>query len=156
VFLTAASQRDKETDLAGYFRVRALAAAAAAGAVTVAGIFVLHADAPRLFRELSHRGLPLVIVSALGGAVGIWLLLTGTFRALRPTATVTVAAVVAGWGVAQYPYLLGTHLRIADAASPHPTLWVLIGVAGAALLLIAPSLALLLVLFERGRLTAAP
>ncbi|WP_405578838.1 cytochrome d ubiquinol oxidase subunit II [Streptomyces sp. NBC_01190] len=156
VFLTADTQRDGDAHLSEYFRRRALATAACAGLLSVAGVFVLRADARRLFDGLASRGLGLLVLAALGGLTMIWLLLTGAYRPLRPAAILTVAAVVGGWGVAQYPLLLGTHLSINDAASPDATLWVLIGVAIAALVLIAPSLALLFLLFERGRLTAGP
>ncbi|WP_225845165.1 cytochrome d ubiquinol oxidase subunit II [Streptomyces sp. HPF1205] len=150
-YLTAAAP---DTSLRAYFRRRALVIAAATGAVTAAGIFVLRSDAPRLFHQLSHRGLPLLIVAALAGVAGVGLLLADTTRALRPTAALAVATVVCGWGVAQYPYLLGTHLSLSAAASPRPSLWVLVAVACAAAVLIVPSLALLLTLAGRARLAS--
>jgi cytochrome d ubiquinol oxidase subunit II len=63
-----------------------------------------------------------------------------------------VVAVVAGWGTAQYPYLLGTHETISDAAAPVPTLVAVTVVFGVAGLLVVPSLGLLYVLQQRGRL----
>jgi cytochrome d ubiquinol oxidase subunit II len=60
--------------------------------------------------------------------------------------------VLAGWGAAQYPYLLGTHLDLHQAASPPSTMTFLAVVALAALLLVGPSLAWLFVLTHRGRL----
>jgi cytochrome d ubiquinol oxidase subunit II len=60
--------------------------------------------------------------------------------------------VVAGWGVAQYPYLLGTRLRIGDAAAPGPTLVAVTAVFVVAVLLCVPSLALLYFLQQRGQL----
>jgi cytochrome d ubiquinol oxidase subunit II len=54
--------------------------------------------------------------------------------------------------VAQYPFLLGTHLTIAAAAAPTSTLWALTVVAAVALLLVVPSMGLLFVLAQRGRL----
>jgi cytochrome d ubiquinol oxidase subunit II len=66
-----------------------------------------------------------------------------------------VASVVAGWGVAQYPNLLGTHLPLAEAASPAPTLWAVLIVSLAATVLCVPSLALLFILQQRGRLESA-
>ncbi|MEU3187894.1 cytochrome d ubiquinol oxidase subunit II [Streptomyces sp. NPDC006923] len=152
VFLTAAARQSESPDLETWFGRRALLAGAVTGLVSLAGIFVLQADSPRLFHELSHRGLPLLIISALSGLASLFLLRTRRAGALRMLAALAVAAVVCGWGVAQYPYLLGTHLSLAEAASPTPTLWVLAGVAGAAALLIAPSLAFLYVLHNRGRL----
>jgi cytochrome d ubiquinol oxidase subunit II len=152
VYLTAVAGQSRNAALRTYFSARALAAALATGLVTVAGIFVIHFDAPRLFHQLSHRGLPLLIIAALAGLASIALLLRGESATSRITAVVAVAAVVAGWGVAQYPYLLGTHLQITDAASPTATLWVLTGVACVAAALIVPSFALLFGLYERGRL----
>jgi cytochrome bd ubiquinol oxidase subunit II len=59
-------------------------------------------------------------------------------------------------GGAQYPYMLGTHLPIAVAAAPVPTLSALTVVAAVALVLVAPSIGLLFVLQQRGRLGRSP
>jgi cytochrome d ubiquinol oxidase subunit II len=152
VYLTAAARQQSDDGLEAWFRRRALLAALVTGLVSVGGIFVLHADAHRLFHQLSHRGLAPLIVSVVSGAAGLLLLRTGKAPALRMLAALAVAAVVAGWGVAQYPFLLGTHLRISEAAAPEPTLWVLVGVACAVVLLIVPSLTALYILQNRGRL----
>lgn len=82
-------------------------------------------DAHRLFERLLGPALPLVIISAVTGGTALVLLRRADPRLLRVLAAVAVGAVVTGWGVAQYPYLLGTHLRISDAAAPRPTLVVL-------------------------------
>lgn len=157
VYLTDAAQREGDDDLRVHFRDRALLAAAVTGAVSVGGIFVLHADAARLFRRLSHRGLPLLIIAGLCGVAGVAMLVAGgTHRLLRATAAAAVAAVVLGWGVAQYPYLLGTHLTLDQAASPRATQWVLVGVACVAGAVILPSIVLLLGLFERPRIDLDP
>jgi cytochrome d ubiquinol oxidase subunit II len=152
VYLTVVARQNQDPELEGRFRLRALLAGTVTGLVGLAGIFVLQADSPRLFHQLSHLGLPLLIVSALSGVISLFLLAANRPLALRALAALAVATVVCGWGVAQYPYLLGTHLRIADAAAPTPTLWVLVGVACAAVFLIAPSLAILYILQNRGRL----
>jgi cytochrome d ubiquinol oxidase subunit II len=65
-----------------------------------------------------------------------------------------VAALLAGWGTAQYPYLLGTHLDLHAAAAPPSAMAALAIVALAALVLVVPSLIWLLVLTHRGRLVA--
>ena len=56
VYLAADAIRRGEPDLADAFRLRALAAGALAGAVAVAGLVVLHADAHSLYTELLHGG----------------------------------------------------------------------------------------------------
>jgi cytochrome d ubiquinol oxidase subunit II len=68
---------------------------------------------------------------------------------------VAVGAVLAGWGAAQYPYLLGTHLDLHDAAAPAASMRFLAVVAVAALLLVGPSLGWLFVLTHRGHLAGS-
>jgi cytochrome bd ubiquinol oxidase subunit II len=152
VFLIAEARRRGDHELELWFRRRARAVSVVTGGLVLAGIFILRADSPRLFHELLGRGLPLVLGSALCGLAALLLLPTAAPGLLRLLATAAVAAVIAGWGVAQYPYLLGTHLRISEAAAPDPTLWALAVVAAAAVLLVVPAMALLFVLQQRGRL----
>jgi cytochrome bd ubiquinol oxidase subunit II len=152
VFLTAEARRREEPGLERRFRVRAQGTALVTGAVALAGIAVLRADAPRLFDGLLSRALVLVVVSGLCGLGALVLIRRAPPRLVQGLAVTAVGAVVAGWGVAQYPYLLGTHLSIATAAAPAPTLVALTVVAAAALVLVVPSMALLFVLQQRGRL----
>ena len=152
VFLTAEARRRDEPDLERWFRRRAQVTAVVTGVVALAGIAVLRADAPRLFHGLLTRGLVLVVVSGLCGLAALGLIRRAAPRLIQGLAVTAVGAIVVGWGVAQYPYLLGTHLSIARAAAPTATLVALTVVAGAAVLLVVPSMALLFVLQQRGRL----
>jgi cytochrome d ubiquinol oxidase subunit II len=152
VFLTAEARRRDDIELETWFRRRSLATAMATGLVALAGIFVLRADSPRLFDALLTRGLPLVLLSGACGLTALVLLRRGAPRLLQALAVGAVGTVIAGWGVAQYPYLLGTHTTISAAAAPEPTLWALTIVAAVALLMVVPSMALLFVLTQRGRL----
>ncbi|MEU1839408.1 cytochrome d ubiquinol oxidase subunit II [Micromonospora chersina] len=152
VFLTGEARTRADARLEGWFRRRAQASAVATGAVALAGIGILHADAGRLFDGLTGRGLPLVLLSAACGLASIFLLHRAPPRLLQALAVGAAGTVVIGWGVAQYPYLLGTHLRIGEAAAPDATLASLTLVAAAALLLVVPAMALLFVLHQRGHL----
>jgi cytochrome d ubiquinol oxidase subunit II len=152
VFLTAEARRRGEPELEAWFRRRSQVTAAVTGVVALAGIAVLHADAPRLFDELSSRGLPLVLLSGVCGLAALLLVRRLAPRVVQGLAVLAVAAIIAGWGTAQYPYLLGTHTTIAAAAAPTPTLVALTVVAAAALAFVVPSIALLFVLAQRGRL----
>ncbi len=134
------------------FPLLATVIAVVTGAVALGGIAVLRADAPRLFDNLLGRALPLVVLSGLCGLASLLLVRRLNPRLVQGLAVVAVAAIVVGWGVAQYPYLLGTHLSIEAAAAPGPTLAALTVVAAAALVLVVPSMALLFVLSQRGRL----
>ena len=154
VFLTAEARSRGLADLGIWYRRRAQAVSAATGALALAGIAILRADAPRVFDGLLSRGLPLVLASAACGVASLVLLPRGHPRLLQALAVTAAGTVVAGWGVAQYPYLLGTHLSIGEAAAPDPTLWSLSIVAAVALVIIVPSFALLFVLQQRGRLTS--
>jgi cytochrome bd ubiquinol oxidase subunit II len=155
VFLTAEAHREGDPDLELWSRRRAVAAAVATGLVALAGLFVLRSDAPRLYDELLHRGWPLVVVSVLAGlAALVTTLRPGRVHPalVRPLGALAVAAVLAGWGSAQYPYLLGTHLDLHVAAAPESTMVALTVVAVLAAVLVVPSLVWLLVLTHRGRL----
>src|SRR3954453_10906291 len=74
VFLVSDARRAGTADLEAYFRRRAIGAALAAGALSVAGIIILHADARYLYDGLTSDGLPVVIASALCGAAVLVLL----------------------------------------------------------------------------------
>ncbi len=155
VFLAHDSAAAGEEENARHFGRCALLAAAAAGALAAAGVVVLHRDARFVYDGLTGPGLPLVILSGLCGAAALVLLARGVRaaappgRLLRPVAAAAVFAVLAGWGVAQHPYLLPETLTIDDAAAPDPTLSGLLIVSAAAALVVIPALALLYTLQQR-------
>jgi cytochrome bd ubiquinol oxidase subunit II len=149
VFLVSEARRAGAPDLERYFTARALAAAVAAGALAVAGIVALHADARFVYDGLTGDALPLVILSALFGAAVLVLLRRGSPRGARPAAVGAVVAVVWGWGVAQYPYLLPKGLTIDAGAASSATLTSLLIVFGVAVVLVLPSIALLFTLAQR-------
>jgi cytochrome d ubiquinol oxidase subunit II len=156
VFLTAEAHRVGEADLEGWSRRRAVVAAVLTGAVAVVGLFVLHADAHRLFTRLLHVGWPLLVVSGVAGVVALLVTVVPAWQArprlVRPIGVIAVGAVLAGWGVAQYPYVLGTRLTLDAAAAPAQTLDALAVVALIAALTVVPSLGWLFLLTHRGRL----
>jgi cytochrome bd ubiquinol oxidase subunit II len=119
---------------------------------------VLKDEAQYVYDRLTQEGLPLVILSGVCGLAVLVLLSRRGARGVRPLAVAAVVAVVWGWGVAQYPYLLPEQLRIADAAAPDPTLTGLLIVFGIAVVLVLPALALLFTLAQRSMIeeTEAP
>jgi cytochrome d ubiquinol oxidase subunit II len=152
VFLVGDARRAGEAEMERYFVRRALAAGAVAGVFAAVGLVELHAEARYVFDRLVDQGLPLVILSLLCGVGLLVALLRGGRRPLRPLAAGAVIAVIWGWGVAQFPYLLPTSLRIDQAAAPDPTLTVIFIVFGAAAVLVLPSLFLLFALAQRDTL----
>jgi cytochrome d ubiquinol oxidase subunit II len=152
VYLAADAARLGQTDLEQRFRTRALGAGLAAGAIAVGGVVVLHSDAHPLYHHLlDGDGLPALIVSVLAGLGTLGLVWTRRFERARYTAALAVAAIIAGWALAQQPSLL-PGLTVKQAAAPHDTLVAVIVavVAGGAILF--PSLGLLFKLTLSGRL----
>jgi cytochrome d ubiquinol oxidase subunit II len=149
VFLVGDARRAGAPDLERYFVRRALAAGAIAGIAAAVGLVELHAEARYVFDRLIDQGLPLVIASAVCGLGLLVVLLRGGRRPLRPLAAGAVVAVIWGWGVAQWPYLLPTSMRIDEAAAPDSTLNIVFVVFGAAAVFVLPSLALLYALSQR-------
>jgi cytochrome d ubiquinol oxidase subunit II len=73
----------------------------------------------------------------------------GGRRPLRPLAAGAVVAVIWGWAVAQFPYLLPTSLRIDQAAAPDATMTIVFIVFAVAAVLVLPSMGLLYTLSQR-------
>lgn len=153
VFLVVEADRRGDDSLVVAFRARAIGAAVVAGALSVAGLFVLADDAPRLHDRLLGPALPVVVVSVLLGLAALALLVVRASSAARLAAAAAVAAVIGGWGIAQYPLVLGTHLPLDRAAAPATTLAWVLGTFVAAVVLIGPSLVWLYVLAQRGELS---
>ncbi len=156
VFLIGDARRSGDAEMQRYFARRALAASAVAGVAAAAGLVELHAEARYIFDRLVAEGLPLVILSGLCG-LGVLAILLAAARSddparsplLRPLAAGAVVAVIWGWGVAQFPYLLPTSLKISEAAAPPETLATVIVVFIAAAVLVLPALGLLYWLSQR-------
>jgi cytochrome d ubiquinol oxidase subunit II len=148
VYLEWDARRFDDAQMAEYFRRRAIAAGAVAGVVAFIGFFVLHSDARYVFDGLTSRALPFVILSALCGAGSLFLLVRDR-RGARVLSIGAVATVVIGWGVAQWPYMLPTSLKVSQAAAPDGTLVAVVVVFAIAAVTIVPALVLLFVLDQK-------
>ena len=69
--------------------------------------------------------------------------------AARLPAVVAVGAVLSGWGVGQYPWLLVDHVTIAQAAGATATLEALLVAVGVAVVVVLPALVWLLVVAQQ-------
>jgi cytochrome bd ubiquinol oxidase subunit II len=138
-----------EDDLAEQFRRRCLGSAVVVAALLVLLAFVVHDDAPYVWDGLTSRALPVVIAGALCGVGALALMARGAARGARLLAVLAVAAVVVGWGVAQWDYLLPQSLTVSAAAAPSGTLQALLVVVALAAVIVVPGFALLYVLEQR-------
>ena len=153
VFLAADSHRDGEPVLAEAFSRRALVTGGLIGVVSLVGILVLEQDAPTLANGLEGWASLLVVLSAAGGLGAMWQLRSGRPVAARIPAAIAVAAIVIGWGVGQYPWILVDETELADAAGVDVTLWALVVTFVLAGLTVIPSLVYMLRLTNRGDLS---
>jgi cytochrome d ubiquinol oxidase subunit II len=155
VYLAADARRLGERALERDFRVRALATGVAAGALALAGLFVVHHDAHPLWHGLTTgAGLAMVCVSVAAGVLTLALVAGSRFELARGSAALAVAAIVAGWAFAQEPRFL-PGLTISQAAAGRSTLIALLIAVAAGAVILVPSLALLFHLFLHGHLVPA-
>jgi cytochrome bd ubiquinol oxidase subunit II len=152
VYLVWDARRLGETDVAEYFRRRAVASAIVVAVIATAGAFVLHADAAYVFDGLTGRALPVLILSGACGAGALLLLIRGAARGARALALAAVASAVVAWGVAQSPYILPESLTFSAAAAPSGTLTAVLAVVVLAAVIVLPGFVLLYVLDQRGLL----
>ncbi len=156
VYLAADAARLGEADLMRAFRTRALTSGLLGGAVALAGLLVVRTDAPPIWHGLtSGAGLVALAVSALGGVGTIALVGRRRFEPARASGALAVAAIIAGWAIAQRPFLLPGLTTAEAAADPAILVALLVGAAFGTLVL-APSLALLFGLVLRGTLDEGP
>jgi cytochrome d ubiquinol oxidase subunit II len=153
VFLAADSIRARQPDMVRAFRARALGSGVVAGALAIAGLFVVRDDARFLYDGLtSGGGLALVLVSGLAGVVTLALEWRSRFEWARYTAAIAVGSIVAGWAVAQRPDLLPGQLTLDEAAAGDATLVALLISVAVGMLVLIPSLRYLFRLVLRGDL----
>jgi cytochrome d ubiquinol oxidase subunit II len=149
VYLARDAAREGIPALAEAFRRRSLVTGIGVGVIALAGLVVLRADAPSLFHGITHRGLPVVLLSLLCGIASLVLLARRRYWAARGSAAATVATLLWGWGAAQYPVLLYPDLTV-DRAAAHPlVLHTVLGVVAASAVLLVPSLLWLFAMFQR-------
>ena len=151
-YLVWDARRLGDDEMATYFRTRAEITAVIAGAVALVGVFVLRADARYLFDGLDLAGPP--GRDRLGGVRRrvAAAAAPGSDRQARLAAIGAVAAVMVGWGVAQWPYILPESLEVADAAAPSGTLNALLAATIGAVVIVLPGFILLYVLDQRSLL----
>src|SRR5919204_594261 len=121
VFLCADATKLDDQDLEEQFRRRALGAGVVAGAVALAGLGVVAGDADRIFHRLTTgAGLGGLVISLVAGVATLALVWRRQYELSRYGAAVAVAAIIAGWALAQSPLFL-PGLTIEAAAAPRST-----------------------------------
>jgi cytochrome bd ubiquinol oxidase subunit II len=152
VYLAADAQRMGARELEHDFRWRALWAGVAAGAFALGGLLVMRLEDRPIWHGLSSDGgLAMVIVSAAAGLTTLMFVWRSHFGLARASAALAVAAIVAGWALAQQPVFL-PGLTVSQAAAGRSTLIAVIVAVAVGAIVLVPSLILLFSLFLHGRL----
>jgi len=155
VFLAADAAHDRESELEREFRLRALGSGVVAGAIAIAGIFVVGHENHDLFESLvTGRALAAVIVSGLAGIATLVLVYVRRYEATRYCSALAVAAIIAGWALARWPTIL-PGLTVDQAAAGHDTLVAIVVAVLAGAVILFPALAVLFRLTLAGRFRAA-
>lgn len=144
VYLVADAQRRDMRDEAAVFRRWALGAGVVTGALALASLLVVRADAERLWDGLGRGdGRAAIAVSVVFGAVALWAVWRRRTEWARAAGAGAVAAVVAGWALAQHPHALPGSLSVGQAAAERSVLILLLWTVGVGAAILVPSLVLL-------------
>ena len=155
VYLVGEAQKRGDRAMEAYFTRRAQGAAAVTGALSLAALFELQNVDPGLYAHLTGRAVALVVLAGVCGLAVLALLSSARPQGTRIIAALSVAAVIWGWGTAQYPSVLpGTTLTLTTAGASQSTFVAVVVVAILAAILVVPSFALLFTLQSRRLLGA--
>ncbi|MBI5420160.1 MAG: cytochrome d ubiquinol oxidase subunit II [Deltaproteobacteria bacterium] len=147
-----------DPDLREDFRLRALWASVAVAALLILTPILAHAGASDFYGALLGSGWSVGLVfltasAALGAQVA---LLLRAFPLARICAAAQAASILAGWGLAQYPFLVRPDLTVVSTASPPATLRLILYSLAAGAVLLFPALFILLRVFKREALFGHP
>lgn len=151
VYLAREASQTGDRGLTLIWRQRGLATGIWTGVLAMAGVAYVATDAPDLWGGFRERSWPLVAGSVVAGFASLYALAQERYRAAVGAAAAAVTAVVWGWAVAQYPYLVPPIITIENAKAPANILWLLIATIGIGSLLLFPALLYLFYLFKAGR-----
>jgi cytochrome d ubiquinol oxidase subunit II len=145
-FLTVEAERAGRKDLVEDFRRRAIVAASAVPVLSFAAFAT--AGGPLRLASLTPRVLPVVLAAAAALLLAFGALVVRWLRPARALLALHVAALVWVWGLAQQPHLF-RGVTVHSAAASAPALHLLATTDVAGVVLLAPALWLLLVLFRQ-------
>ncbi|HSL70937.1 MAG TPA: cytochrome d ubiquinol oxidase subunit II [Longimicrobiales bacterium] len=150
VYLTNETKAELQEDFRGF----ALLAGTATVALSAILLLLVRSSASHLWSGLtSTRALPVLIAGVVAALFAGWTLRHRRFRAARAAAVTQISALLAGWMLAQYPYLIYPDVTVQSAAAPAATLRFFVWTLPLGALVLLPSLWLLFRVFKREALT---
>lgn len=156
-YLAAVYLMNETTDaLREDFRWRALLAGTVVVGLSILTLPLLYLEAPHLWDGLiSVRAAPIIALGVGAALLSGWALLVRRARLARIATVVQIVCLLAGWGLAQYPYLIYPDVTLQAAAAPDATLRFLLYTLPIGMALLLPSLWLLFKVFKGEHLTIA-
>lgn len=148
IFMSCEAQHDQDQELTAVWRTRALIMGVILGIFSALGLVVLSQYAPDLWLAFQSSALPLVVISSVTGFSSMVLIWKSLFKFGAAAAAVTVASVILGWGVAQYPLIVPPVITVHSAKGPDSVLWAMIIAIAAGAVVLVPSLGWLFYLFK--------
>ena len=131
------------------FRTRALWAGTVVVALSVLLLPLLIVEAGHLWEGLlAPRTVPVLVVGVAAALASGWWLRTRRYRLARIAAILQVACLLAGWGLAQYPFIIYPDVTLTSAAAPAVTLEFILYTLPLGLLVLLPSLWFLFRVFK--------
>lgn len=141
-------------DLREDFRRRALLAGTFVVGLSILTLPLLYLEARHLWANLiSLRAAPILIAGVSAALLSGWALLVRRARLARVATVTQVICLLAGWGLAQYPYLIYPDVTLESAAAPDATLRFVLWTLPFGMALLLPSLWLLFRVFKGEYLT---
>ncbi|HEX6747583.1 MAG TPA: cytochrome d ubiquinol oxidase subunit II [Longimicrobium sp.] len=132
---------ETEGDLREDFRRRALLAGTAVVAMSALMLPLLYLEAPHLWRGLlSLRAAPVVALGVAAALLSGWALWKRRPRLARTATIAQTACLLAGWGIAQHPYLIYPDVTVHGAAAHEATLRFVLWSTPFGMALLLPSL----------------
>lgn len=151
VYLLNETQGSLQAD----FRKRAWIAWTVTLVLSAGALPLIRIEAAHLWEGLTRPGVAAVVVLGLAaGGVVAFALLRGSYRIARAAAVTQVTAILAGWMMAQYPYLIYPDVTIRSAAAPPATLRFFLFSLPLGFAMLLPSLWLLFRVFKADALTS--
>ena len=127
---------------------RALATGIWIGILAWLGLVMTWLEADALWKSLSQRAWPVILVSLITGIGSLFALKQERYRFANLMAASAVASVIYGWGLAQYPYFIRDDILIEQSMAPDFVLWAMATCILAGSVLLLPALWWLMAIYK--------
>ncbi len=145
IYLTVETEGELQED----FRRRALAAACAFAVLGTLAVPLARSEAPQIWEGFIHRETwTFIPATATLGLATLWAVWSRRYMIARTSAIAGVTVMLAGWALAQYPYLVVPDIQYADAAASEAMMEAALIIYGIGGVILIPSLWLLFALFK--------